>query len=577
MEEIHDSSKPEMWRYCPSKQNPADIASRGSPGSKLSSSKLWLQGPEFLLLDKEQWPSEPTIKELPLDDPELQHVYVTEETVEQRTCILELIDSCSNWTDALNRVSIIIKFVRYLQHKIDGRVIQTAVTVADWKEARDFIVRLVQAKVFAKEVQELRSGRPVHKSSAIRNLTPSLGPDGIIRVGGRLEEALHLPYNTRHPMILPKHGNITSAIVRHTHASVGHAGTEHTLAKIREDFWIPDGKSVVKSHTKPCITCRKIFGRMMSQKMSQLPESRVTPLSPPFTVTGADVFGPILVKQARSTVKRYGLLLTCFSTRAVHIKILRDLTTDSLINALRRFYCRRSALKEVWADNGTNLVGGSRELRRNILEWNNTQISEALRQQGITWRFQTPYAPHTSGVWERLVRSVKRTLKSTLTSQTVNEDVLHTALTEVEGLLNSRPITSVSDDPNDCRALSPCQLLVQEQMNSLPPGVFDSGDVYRSRWRQVQYLANLWWKRWMREYLPMLQITQKWTQERRNAAIGDLVLLSDDAKIRGHWPLGRITNTYPGNDGLVRSVDVKTSTGIYRRPITKLCLLEGAN
>ena len=145
----------------------------------------------------------------------------------------------------------------------------------------------------------------------------------------------------------------------------------------------------------------------------------------------------------------------------------------------------------------------------------------------------------------------------------------------VESIVNSRPITKLSDDPKDLTPLTPNHLLLLRSSPSLPQGLFVKQDLYRRRWRQVQYLADIFWKRWLTEYLPTLQERQKWLHPKRNLRVGDLVLVRHDNTPRPRWPLGLIVNTYPGSDGLVRSVQVKTQSGVYDRPADKICLLEG--
>ena len=156
----------------------------------------------------------------------------------------------------------------------------------------------------------------------------------------------------------------------------------------------------------------------------------------------------------------------------------------------------------------------------------------------------------------------------------LNDESLQTLFCEVESILNSRPLTQVTDDPNDLEALTPNHLLLLQPRQGLPPGLFTKSDNYvRRRWRQVQYLADLFWKRWTKEYLPSLQQRQKWLQPKRNVAVGDIVLIVDSASARGSWPMGRVIEIMADHKGFVRFVRVKTKTGVLLRPIDKLCLL----
>ncbi len=236
--------------------------------------------------------------------------------------------------------------------------------------------------------------------------------------------------------------------------------------------------------------------------------------------------------------------------------------------------CRRGQVTHLTSDNGTNFIGAERELREAIAELDHQKIQHALLQSGLAWSFNPPAGSHHGGVWERLIRLAKRVLSSTLRLQTLDDEGFHTILCEVEAILNSRPITKASDDANDLEALTPNHILLLKSKPHLPPGLFCKDDLYvKRRWRQVQFLSDLFWKRWVREYLPLLQERQKWMRPKRSFSIGDIVVIMDPVAPRGSWLMGKIMQTYPDKKGFVRSVQLKTKTGQLDRPVTKICLL----
>ena len=309
--------------------------------------------------------------------------------------------------------------------------------------------------------------------------------------------------------------------------------------------------------------------------MADLPTERVTPNKPPFTFVGVDYFGPFLVKRGRKEEKRYGVVFTCLAVRAIHIEVASSLDTDAFINALRRFIARRGAPEEIRSDNGTNFKGGEKELKVAIQKWNQDQVHNFLLQRKIEWIFNPPYASHMGGVWERMIRSIRKVLKAVLDMQILTDESLRTFMCEVESIINARPLTRVSDDPADLNAITPNHLLLLKTASNLPPGIFNKQDQYcRRRWKQIQYLADVFWRRWTREYLPILQIRQKWHSVQRNLAKNDIVLVVDKATSRNLWPLGIVLDVSVGRDGLVRSARIKTMSSEMVRPIEKLCLLE---
>ena len=178
------------------------------------------------------------------------------------------------------------------------------------------------------------------------------------------------------------------------------------------------------------------------------------------------------------------------------------------------------------------------------------------------------------GIWERQIRTIRKILTVLLNQQVLDDERLMTLMCVVESVVNNRPITHVSDDLNDCEALTPNHLLLLRPGPTSPPGVSVERDIYRRRWRQVQYLADVFWRRWLREYLPTLQQRQKWLKTDRNLQVDDVVVIVDYASPRNSWTLARVTEVFPGQDGLVRSARVKTATATFIRPIDKLCLIE---
>lgn len=453
------------------------------------------------------------------------------------------------------------------------------------RDAEETIVKYVQSKAFQTEIEALESSsrdqgdirrNTVARSSPIYKLDPKID-GGIVRVGGRLSRS-SLPIESKHPVILPKKSNITDLIMDSIHKTVGHSGRNHMISHSRRQYWIINVNSAARRIINKCIICKKHRGKVQMQKMADLPKERVLPDEPPFSRVGMDYFGPFEVKRGRSLVKRYGVIFTCMAVRAIHIEMADSLDTDSCINSIRRFIARRGQVKEIRSDNGTNLVGASKVLKAEIHKWNHAQINEDLLQKNVKWSFNPPAASHFGGVWERQIRTIRKVMLSILKEQPLTDEGLRTLLCEVEAIVNSRPITKVSEDANDLETLTPNHLLLLKAKPLLPPTISQENDKYRRRWRQVQYLADLFWRRWTQEYLPQLQERQKWEKTVDNVNIGDIVLIVNNSAHRGSWPLGRVIKTVPDKNGLVRSVEVKTKTGVLYRPISKLIrLLEGEN
>ena len=319
----------------------------------------------------------------------------------------------------------------------------------------------------------------------------------------------------------------------------------------------------------------------MQQEMAPLPAYRVT-ASHTFASTGVDFCGPFLIKsRGRAHHKRYVCLFVCAATRAVHLEVTDGLDVHSFVNALSRFHARHPGLRQLVSDNGTNFRAGERELREEVEKWRE-RINDSFAAKGIEWTFSPPSAPHTGGMWERLVKSFKKVFYALLDKNEVGADAFHTLVVVAEGILNSRPITPVSTDPDDYYVLTPNSFLhpgvvATESIQILPPSSELPPRILLQSWRHVRNLVDGFWRRWRREYVTSLQQRRKWTGNRRNVVVGDVVLISENAP-RDEWSLARIIETFPDREGNVRRVRLRTKKKKeLERHVNSLVLLEAAD
>jgi len=269
--------------------------------------------------------------------------------------------------------------------------------------------------------------------------------------------------------------------------------------------------------------------------MAPLPQQRVQ-CSRPFSITGVDFAGPVMTRsgsRGRVNKKAWISLFICFATKAVHIEVVEDLTSQSFIAALRRFMARRGKPKEVWSDNGTNFVGARKELTTYL-----KSIGAGSVEEGISWHFNPPSAPHFGGLWESAVKSAKHHLARVLRDSHLTVTELQTLLCQIETCLNSRPLTPMSSDPSDLQALKPAHFLVGGPTTMHPePDLANEEQNSLRRWRYVQCLMQSFWRRWQTEYLPQLQIQGKWTTNSKELAVDDIVIVKDENMPPAKWKL----------------------------------------
>ena len=570
--EIQDSSSSEQWQHIGGKINPADVITRGICIADMGPESTWVNGPEFLWFSKCDLSTRQPIEPVDGSNPELKHeININLSIIEEH--FIKALSKFSSWLRTVRVVAWMLRFLFNCQHPMAQRKFQFP-NVEEINEAEILLFKMVQKQYYAEEIYTIEHGK-IPTNRRLTGLCPFIDPNGVIRVGGRLKNA-NIPDEAKHQIILPGNSWISELVIRHMHKMHPGMGVEYLVAISRQKYWIINLRPLIKRVLRSCMECKKRNSQPTVPFMADLPKCRLAIGAPTFTYTGVDYFGPFLVKQNRSSVKRWGCLFTCLTTRAIHIELVESLTTDAFINTLERFVNRRGNPNTLISDCGSNFKGADNELKRCLRELNSgNRIEEYMSSRHVNWQFNPPDSPHMGGAWERLVRSIKTSLKIILKERLVTDYQLITILTNVECLVNSRPITPASDDINDLNPLTPNHFLIGRANPNLPRGVvYDADKCSRKRWRQVQYLTNHFWRRWLKEYLPTLTIRSKWRDHVRNIKLGDLVLIEDNSVQRGKWRMGRISSLHPGNDSVVRVAEVTTASGTLMRPVAKLHLLE---
>lgn len=552
------------WLYVPTSQNPADLASRGVNPNELQSLTLWWQGPTFIQKGEEHWP--------------LQSTYVAQSTMPE----VLVNSSCVDTSQSHNLVMDITKYSSFLKlrrivayifrfynnTKNVSNQIKGNLTVEELTMAESKLVYLSQKESFPNfETQS--------KAAPLLSLTPFVDDKGLIRVGGRLENSM-FSYEKRHPIILDSKHHLSRLIFHYYHVKHLHAGPQLLLSLIRETYWPIRGRALARQTFRKCTVCTRMNGVVAKQIMGNLPSGRLNP-GYPFEITGTDFAGPFLINDRKGRgsrlIKCYLCIFVCFKVKAVHLELVGDLSTEAFILALRRFISRKGKPREIWCDNGSNFVGAHRQLGT-FVESNWTSVSEPFAEEGIKFKFSPAYSPNFGGLHEAAVKSAKYHMKRALGSSHLTYEELATLFTQIEAILNSRPLSPLSSNPHDLSPLTPGHFLIGRPLMSLPaPDLQEVKASSLHRYARIEQARQHFWRRWSQEYVCELQQRTKWLKRQADLKPGQLVLVKEEMSPPLKWPLGRIEAVYPGSDGACRVVDVRTTRGSLRRAVNRICPL----
>lgn len=554
------------WKYIPTTDNPADCCSRGLTPSKILDHNLWWEGPAFLKLPPGNWPEQPSITHS-----------ASEALSEEKVVNVFLIATDGSFiNDILSRYSSLSKIQRILSYvvifimraKKNLAVCPRISSLDDSALALMIIIKHVQHQEFSAVIEACssnsRTPKPFHK------LAPFIDDAGLLRVGGRLRNS-ELAFDAKFPILLPKTHRLTDLIVEQVHRDKFHPGLKGLHNFLLQNFWILSPRSAIRRCISRCIRCFRLKPRSYAPFMADLPAFRVSQLKA-FSHVCLDYAGPFLITMSKhrgvKASKAYVCIFVCGSTKAVHLEVASDLTTDAFLASFRRFAARRGTPSDLYSDQGTNFRGAYTQLKEFA-----KQASEKLC---IKWHFNPPGAPHFNGLSEAGVKSVKTHLSRVTGEQILTYEEFYTLLTQIEAILNSRPLTPISEDPNDLSPLTPGHFLTLAPLSSFPEADYSHLKINRlSRWQLIQRMQADFWKRWSEEYLHTLHQRGKWTNSQENVELNTLALIKNEQTPPRQWMLGRVTCLHPGSDGIVRVVTLKVANGFIQRPVVKLCPLPG--
>ena len=583
-----------VWRFVPGLLNPADLATRQAVDE--SRIPLWFDGAEFLSLPEDSWPAD-----LPYVRP----------SSELKPCKVDVVTSSAHVCESTCDPSV---------RRVMTAVNEEPMTDFDPSDLVSFTVmtgrlaelcRAAQEAWWPDECAALRADPPreLRRGSCLLPFTPFIDETGLMRLGGRADRAPDLNYAARHPVLLHRRMVLARAIAKAWHIRLKHVGTDTLLSETRRTVWIVRGRELMKSIRKACDHCAKRTVRPAVPRMGELPPERLMAYRPVFSDVSIDFFGPLDWRLMRplgsdhrdpQTRKRYVLLVTCLATRAVHLDYTVSESAAEFLNVFRRFCAIYGTPTLVRSDNGSAFLKADKTLRlsgEDVPDWEPfdnewvVEVGNHMQKEGIEWRFQPPFTPHFGGAHESLVKVAKSCLAQTFSHcptscQDPSDRMLQTFLAEAAWLMNSRPLFSPSNDPEDPPPVTPndllgrktngFQLIEQQWVDDPRPETRDVdfwADHPHLRFKFQHHASKVFWDCWLKRYVPTLIARRKWYTAKNPIKLGDIVMIHVNGVSRGRWPLGTVIKINPGVDGQVRSATVKTIGGEFERGVAKLCVL----
>ncbi|XP_050555834.1 uncharacterized protein LOC126911643 [Spodoptera frugiperda] len=567
--EINDLTSGCTWSHVSGVLNPADMLTRGVNLPELVHKDLWWNGPGFILdgnLEKYNLP------DIPSDLPELKPDKVVGL---HASCNSFPFDKFSSFVRMTRCVAYMLRFIHNTRHKTNH--IQGALSVEELRRSTILLARLSQIDSFPDEYKSLSiKSSNIKYSRNMSGLNLFFCDDLVIRVGGRLGNSDEFTYDKKHPILICSKHKFTSLLFEFKHKYLLHAGPQSLLATIREEWWPLGGRNLARSTVQRCLRCVRMKGKTLSPIMGNLPSSRLKP-GFPFLITGTDYCGPvhILNRQGKGSrlIKCYICIFVCFATRALHLELVTTLTTNGYLLCLKRFISRRGKPAVIYSDNGKNYVGAAKDLG-DFLANNSATLMDSMAGDEISFKFIPPYSPHFGGLWEAGVRSCKYHLRRVVGNSNLTFEEFYTVLVQIEAVLNSRPLTPLSSDPNDLLALTPAHFLIGRPLTTpICEDITDAATYRLPRYDRIEQMRQHFWQRWSKEFVSELQTRTKWQKNKGDLNENTLVLIKEENQPPLKWRLGRVLAVHTGKDGVSRVAKIRTASGEILRSFSKICPL----
>nr|CAD2186287.1 unnamed protein product [Meloidogyne enterolobii] len=555
-----------IFKYVFTNDNPADVSTRGSTPSELCSNDIWWNGPHWLALKEENWPKDLEIKIK--EDLDFNEVPITM-SIKNVPINLIKFERFSKWTILINTMVIVIKFLKKKFERIlkDNK----------WKSKFDFLLKddieQVTENLLIKLVQN-ENLNDFNKWEIFED------ENGIKRLKSRIKNS-DAHFDLENPIIIPKNSEILQLIINSIHEKFKHVGVQSTLVEFLSKFWTPQARRKVKEVLNRCLKCRKMKSYpFMLPKFPILPMDR-TKFSSPFKSIGIDHLGPSIYKDIDNQDKKFWItLITCLCTRAVYLEPVKNLKTETCLNVLKRLAARRGCPEKILSDNSKTFIACAKTCKINL----------NIIGQELKWKFIKELSPWQGGIYERIVALVKDAFRKTLGKKSLKWEEMITFTTEVEGILNMRPLTAIEENPDipGIVPLRPVDFLCPRRNLCLDleiPRTSESINYsikYKDSFIYTEFLLNELWKRWKKEYLIWLRDKSQWSmkgprlQTKREPKIGEIVILEEEFVPRNFWKIVKIVELLDIKDGrCVRNVKILMPNGsIISRPINKLYPLE---
>ena len=561
--------------HVPGNQNPADYLTRGQSTKEFMRHSPSYLNPEYSLTcensEKEILTVTNTVVATPI---KLAEIEVFHEPVID-------VKNYSSFPKAVRVTSYVLKFIAKLKRSIlktSNEIVPSNLSVKDLKSAETALIKIYQYSYFTDIVEFFRSNGKIKIAPNLVHQLNLVLVDDIIKVKTRLQHS-NVDERSVWPVLLPRHCPLTALIIRNAHTHLLHSGVNAVLCHLRERWWVPAGRQAVRAVLRKCVPCKKVIGKpYTSPRDPPLPSERVLGARP-FQFTGLDYSGAIEVKDKKSIIKAYIALFTCLITRAIHLELAESLSTEDFLRVLTKFSSRRSYPQLLYSDNASSFHAASETLK---VFAESGKVGSYLMNNNIQWKFITPRAPWQGGAWERMIGLTKTCMKKVIGKALLTRQELDVLLTQIECVLNDRPITYVSNDLNYVYPLTPAHLMygfkLREFPNFVPTDVMldpsyndrlKVSDFYVQRIEVLKQFNS----RWEKEYLTSLR--ERFSVKNGSCPIkaGQIVLIADN-RPRVYWKMGVVTRLIRGTDKCTRIAELKTSAGKMLRSIKQLYPLE---